>query len=518
MFYINNKKVKEWIVKGEGNDQFLHRVRSAMIDNREFYSGTSSGSEFVDIKVYYKGSRIKTTPQFVRKTELSSTTITVSLRSEYNLKVLSSFSSDIVNFSGTANQNPTFQLASTVTSSTFIVYLVPESNIVSTGSYSVLLDDSNFSSVSSTDQYAEAAFDNAGMYVRDSSGVYSLQKLYSIRAFPSEPNDPNNAGYIDFIVSNPPEVPTTVNAEGVHIGYLPQATADYMGFTAEENPNGVMKETPDYWGWGCWADNEQWLWSDAELCEIFSMDSDCIKAEDSLDTLIFSSSLSMVSTFHWGIYDFDVYVMQSIGGNLQDNNTRFEDAWIFESDSQGLQSDLISLQGTSLSQRFGEYFSNPQHTVTLIVPYSQPAFDGQGSMSNLYDILLQQGLVTDIRSYADNFFNITNALPVDALISGTFTTNINTTDGYGYLYIGETLDNIQCATANNPIQIDFSNSSCIYVGARKDNTTLSVHFDSSVSSDIFSSMYFNRYKLIPFIVNSGSGGADTDGTINLNDN
>lgn len=515
MFYINNKKVKEWIVKGEGNDQFLHRVRSAMMDNREFYSGNSSYSEFVDIKVYYKGSRIKTTPQFVRKTELSSTTITVSLRSEYNLKVLSSFSSDIVNFSGTANQNPTFQLASTVTSSTFIVYLVPESNIVSTGSYSILLDDSNFSTVSSTDQYAEAAFDNAGMYVRDSSGAYSLQKLYSIRAFPSEPNDPNNAGYIDFIVSNPPEVPTTVNAEGVHIGYLPQATADYMGFTAEENPNGVMKETPDYWGWGCWADNEQWLWSDAELCEIFSMDLDYIKAEDSLDTLITSSSLSMVSTFHWGIYDLDSSIIESCSGNIQDEGTRFMDAWLFDSDGQEILSPLISLQETSLSQKLMEQIGSPQGTVTLIVPYSQPA--AEGSMSNLYNILQQQGLITDIRSYADNFFNIAYALPEAERINGIFTTNITTTDGYGYLYIGETLDHgIECATAATPVQIDFSSSSCIYVGARKDNTTLSVHFESSVSSDIFSSIHFNNYKLIPFI--APGGGASTDGTINLNDN
>lgn len=507
MFYINNKKVKEWIVKGEGNDQFLHRVRSATIDNREFYYDDVSDSDFVDVKVYYKGSRIKTTPQFVRKTQLSSTTITVDLRSEYKLKVLSSISSDVTDFTGTANANPSFKLASTVTSSTVIVYLVPESNIVSTGFYSCILDDTNFTSVSGSDTYAECTFDNAMMYMRDYTGVYSLHKVCSVRAFPRDTIDTGsheNVGYVDFVVVDPPETRTVVNSAGLHFGYLPQQTAEALGFSSEQSPNGISKDSPDYWGWGCWT-HDQWFWSDSELSELFSADTDYVRAEDTLDMFMGSTSLTLYHTLHWGIYDLDGSIIES-SGYIEDGNTKFIDAWVFDHDGNSLLSSLYPLTETTLSTYTAAYPS-PQGTLTLFVPFSQPALEGD--MAYLYNCLLQQGLTTDIRSHADNFFNITNNLPEP--ISGNYTTNITATDGY--LYVGETLDNVQCATADNTIQVDSSNK-CIYVGARKKDSTLNVTFDSDVNSDIFSSLYFNYYKLIPFIANEGNS-TSSDGTINI---
>ena len=138
MFYINNKKVKEWIVMGEGNDQFLHRVRSAVMDNREFYS-KSSDSEFVDIKVYHGGQRIKTSPQFVKKTELSSTIIRVQLLVDYNLMVLNASKSNVVDFSGASGSNPTFKLDPSTTASTVYVYLREASPLRNTYSYSLII-------------------------------------------------------------------------------------------------------------------------------------------------------------------------------------------------------------------------------------------------------------------------------------------------------------------------------------------------------------------------------------------
>ena len=508
MFYFQNKKVKEWIVRGSGNDTFLHRVKSATIDNREFYYDDVTDSEFVDVKVYYKGSRIKTTPQFVRKNQLSSTTITVDLRSEYTLKVLSSISSDVTNFSGTANQNPSFKLASTITSSTVIIYLVPESNIVSTGFYSCMLEDTNFTNVSGSDVYSECVFDNAMMYMRDYTGAYSLHKVCSIRAFPRNSIDTGsyeNVGYVDFIVVDPPETGTVVNSEGLHFGYLPQQTAEAMGFSSEQNPNGTSKDSPDYWGWGCWT-QDQWFWSDAELCEIFSADTDYVRAEDTLDTLVSSTSLSLVDTLHWGIYTLDGSIIESSEGRIEDGHTKFMEAWIFDHDGESLLSPLFHLTDGYLTD-YTIANPPPQGIVTLFVPFSQPSIGG--SMTYFYDCLLQQGLITDIRTYADNFFNITDVLPES--ISGTFTTNISAPDGY--MYVAETLDQVQPASSENGVTVDSTNK-CIYVGARKKDSTLTVTFDSSVNSDIFNSMYFNYYKLIPFIANEGSA-TYTDGTINL---
>lgn len=126
MYYINNKKVKEMLKKG--SDGFLHRVSYGYLGgNKKFYGqDLSFESPLVDVHVYYEGERINTLPQFIKRSELSTTTITVQQTFSNNLKVSSPNSSGVINFSGSKGSRPTFKLnPSTIGSKTNInIYLL----------------------------------------------------------------------------------------------------------------------------------------------------------------------------------------------------------------------------------------------------------------------------------------------------------------------------------------------------------------------------------------------------------
>ena len=84
MYYVNGKQVKEMLMKG--SDGFLHRTASGYLsNNRKFYSkDTSYESPLVDVHVYYEGKRLLTNPQFIKRSDLRSTTITVQSTFQYN--------------------------------------------------------------------------------------------------------------------------------------------------------------------------------------------------------------------------------------------------------------------------------------------------------------------------------------------------------------------------------------------------------------------------------------------------
>jgi len=423
MFYINNKKVKEWIVKGEGNDQFLHRVRSALLDYREFYSSSSSDSEFVDIKVYHEGNRIKTSPQFVRKIDLSSTTITVQLNVDYALKVSNASRCGVIDFSGTANQQPTFKLDPSTTASTVYIYLTEGSSWRNTNLYSMILSDVNYSSIATSSIGKDCGFDNAQVYVRSSSSYYNC--ALGGLAILGTANHPEDA-YLMYNLIDTPDISDVFNGSSslVRFGYLPQSTAEIMGFSSDANPNGVSKESTDYWGWGCWIEDEQWLWSDAELAEIFSTDGNMIIAGSNWKSIIKLAGLSYGDTLHWGIYDLDSSIIESFGGGAQLPDAIFTDGWIFDHDDSNMLSDVYSLKGCTLSDVLNNQLPSPQGTVTLIVPFSQVS-TGVDSMSDLYTMLINTALLTyDFSTLVDQFFNSSPAFEFAELISGEYSTNV----------------------------------------------------------------------------------------------
>ena len=517
MFYINNKKVKEWIVKGEGNDQFLHRVRSAKINNREFYSGNSSDSEFVDVRVYYEGQRIKTTPQLVRKTQLSSTTIRVNVTSPYTIMALGGNASNLVDFTGTAEANPTFKIDPSVTQSTFTVYLKKASNWLDTHSYSLQVSDYNFSSISSSGIGKDCGFENAAVYVMNGSS-YSICSLAGVSI--CEPANHAGYGYIKLNLINPPDV--GYNSALVHFGYLPEETAAAMGFTNEENPNGISKSSPDYWGWGCWVENEQWLWSDDELREIFSSTGDTIRACD-WDTLLEASTLSCDDVFHWGVYDLDGSIIESEGGSISfTSNPTFKAGWIFDHDDTGLLSDVMSLEGADLSSVLNQ-IGSPQGTITLIIPFSQPTGDSgsDNTMSGLFLEMYNRSFITSTTyEYAEQNFGSTR-LFTDT-ITGVYSTNISVSDGYLYCCSQFGAVSTEIASPDNVVSLDVGiDTSVIYVGARGTNCKLSVDINNGAPSkmnEMISSEYFTYYKLIPFISNQGDGAFPSDGLIKLTNN
>ena len=509
MFYINNKKVKEWIVKGEGNDQFLHRVRSAVMDNREFYSGNSSNSEFVDIKVYHEGQRIKTSPQFVKKTELSSTIIRVQLLVDYNLMVPNASKNNVVDFSGAAGSNPTFKLDPSTTASTVYVYLREASPWRNTYSYSLLMihDDNDPSSISTSSIGKDCGFNNAQCYVYNGYD-YSVRALEGLAII--APAAHATSAYLSYNFIDPPElsVGNSYNQAEIRFGYLPKETAEAMGFTAEENPNGEKKETTDYYGWGCWVDNEAWLWSDDELREIFSTDGSTIEATSNWKGLI---TLAKMLVYH--LYGSNI---ASIIGGV---DPVFEAGFIFEHDGESMVSEVRLLQDTPLSTVIQAY--DGTYDLILILPFSQGTLDDHNKMSDFYEELLNSSiLVEDLPTSVDQFFNINSVLPNS--IAGTITVSVRDYVDNGYLYCGSNIqDDINVATQSNSVTLTLdSSTSIIYLGNRTPSTSLTISLNDITMPDWMSEMmmttnYFNYYKLIPFITSPSIGPAYTDGAIEL---
>lgn len=132
MYYVNEKQVKEMLMKG--SDGFLHKILYGYLNNRKFYSKDSSyESPLVDVCVYCEGERLLTSPQFIKRSELSSTTITIQSTFQYDLKVSSPSASGVTNFSGTKGKRPTFKLDPTVigTKSSANIYLLKVSESTS---------------------------------------------------------------------------------------------------------------------------------------------------------------------------------------------------------------------------------------------------------------------------------------------------------------------------------------------------------------------------------------------------
>lgn len=515
MFYINNKKVKEWIVKGEGNDQFLHRVRSAVMDNHEFYSGNSSNSEFVDIKVYHQGQRIKTSPQFVKKTELSSTIIRVQLLVDYSLMVLNASKSNVVDFSGASGSNPTFKLDPSTTASTVYVYLREASPLRNTYSYSLLMshDDNDPSSISTSSIGKDCGFNNAQCYVYDGS-YYSVRALGGLAII--APAGHETSAYLSYNFIDPPElsVGNSYNQAEIRFGYLPKETAEAMGFTSTENPNGEGKEATDYYGWGCWVDNEAWLWSDDELCEIFSIDGSTIEATSNWNELITLAKMLVSDTFHWGVYHLNG---SNIANTTLDPTFVFKAGFIFEHDGEHMVSEVRLLQDMPLSTVIQTYYDGT-YDLILILPFSQTTPGHE--MSDLYEQLLTSScLVEDLPTSVDQFFNINSVVPES--IVGTMNVSVSGSVDNAYLYCGSNIQNgINVATQGNSVALTLdSSTNIIYLGNRTPSTSLTISLNDITMPDWMSGMmttaYFNYYKLIPFITSPSIGTAYTDGTIEL---
>lgn len=523
MYYVNGKQVKEMLMKG--SDGFLHRTLYGYLsNNRKFYSkDTAYESPLVDVHVYCEGERLLTSPQFIKRSELSSTTITVQSTFQYNLKVSNPSASGVTDFSGTKGKRPTFKLDPTVigTKSSANVYLLkaPESSDwVDTGSYSIIFDDYSFTSIPTSAFHKDCSFEQAGVYVRGSDN-YNLCYVAGLAILPA-PNHETFA-YISLNLINPPEISFSGSQSLVHFGYLPKDTAEAMGFTAEENPNGESKEATDYYGWGCWADNEQWFWSDDELREIFSVGAGTI-SQMFLNTFIENSTLSYNDMWHWGVYDLDV---SSLGGSASFiNNPVFSDGWIFDHDDTQMFSDIISLQNATLADVLNTNFTSPQGTITIIIPYSQQSTNSNDTMGGLWGELESSSiLTTDIFTCAEQFFNVdTNVkpLPTDNLVAGTFETSISSASGYLYCCSNFGSSDMLTATASNTATFNVgSDTSIVYLGTRNKNAVLSLSFsDPSVPSsfiEMFNSERFGYYKLLPFITGQNDGAISTDGTIGL---
>ncbi len=526
MYYVNGKQVKEMLMSG--SDGFLHRTLYGYLsNNRKFYSKDSSyESPLVDVHVYCEGERLLTKPQFIKRSELSSTTITVQSTFQYNLKVSNPSASGVTDFSGTKGKRPTFKLDPTVieTKSSANVYLLkaPESSDwVDTGSYSIIFDDYSFSSIPTSALHKDCSFEQAGVFVRGSDN-YNLCYVAGLAILPA-PNHETFA-YISLNLINPPEVSFSGSQSLVHFGYLPKDTAEAMGFTAEENPNGESKEATDYYGWGCWADNTQWFWSDDELREIFSVGGGTI-SQMFLNTFIENSTLTYTDTWHWGVYDLDV---SNLGGSASFiHNPVFSDGWIFDHDDTQMFSDIISLQNTTLADVLNTNFSSPQGTITIIIPYSQQSVDSVDTMGELWGELESSSiLTTNIFNCAQQFFGAdtdntyANPLPTNNLVTGTFETSISSANGYLYCCSNFGNSDMLTATASNVATFNVgTDTSIIYLGARNKNTALSLSFsDSSVPSgliEMFNSERLSSYKLLPFITGQNDGAISTDGTIGL---
>lgn len=559
MYYVNGRQVKEMLMKG--SDGFLHRTASGYLSNRrKFYSKDSSyESPLVDVHVYYKNNRVLTSPQFIKRSELRTTTITVEMNPTVDLKVANATQSGVTSFSGSSGRNPTFKLDPDVILSkpNANIYLLdnpsPESPWTDTGSYSIVFSDYNFLSIPESAVGMDCGFDNAAVYARNRSGTYDLCAVGGLSVLSYGNN--NDAAYLSINLIDPPDVSS--DFEGmqslIHFGYLPQSTADTMGFNADNNPNGIPKESPDYWGWGCWVDGQQWLWSDDELCEFLSSNGATISKSNNLDDIVNDIGISYGDTMHWGVYSINVSSERLYNLN---NNPTFMDGWFFarNNDTNAIVSEVYSLENKNLytiADEANEYLdpSNGYNvTAIMIIPYSQGGQGDPGSgeyMGDLITELMSKSMISDFSTYVDQFFNIsTQIVEYDSRITGDINVQVSSSIsyGYGYLYCSKDPANSGVLVASRepngtygtPSQTfnvgDDGESNIIYLGSRGSDPTSNSTISGMISditlfvtpgfslnwfNTMIASERFRNYKLVPFISPASEGNPGSGATIEL---
>lgn len=554
MYYVNGKQVKEMLMKG--SDGFLHRTASGYLsNNRKFYSKDASyESPLVDVHVYYKGNRVLTTPQFIKRSELRTTTITVEMNPTVDLKVANATQSGVTSFSGNSGSNPTFKLDPDVILSkpNANIYLLdnpsPASSWVDTHSYSIIFGDYNFTSIPESAVGMDCGFDNAAVYARNSSGTYDLCAVGGLSVLSYGNN--NRAAYLNINLIDPPDVSFDGMQSLIHFGYLPKDTADTMGFNANNNPNGVSKESPDYWGWGCWVDGQQWLWSDDELCEFLSPNGVTILRSNNLEDIVNATGITYGDTLHWGVYSINISSEYLTDLN---NTPTFMDGWIFarNNGTDEIVSEIYSLENKTLYDVANYDYLTPglNTTAIMIIPYSQGGqseADGGQYMGDLITELMSKSMISDFSTYVDQFFNInTQIVGYNSRITGTINVQISSSVSYnyGYLYCSNNLAGSGVLVASRGPNVtgmssqtfDVGNdgeSSIIYLGSRGGDPSSSSSTIGEMISDItlsvtpnFSLDWFNTmiaserfkyYKLIPFVSPASEGNPGAGATIELN--
>ncbi len=537
MYYVNGRQVKEMLMKG--SDGFLHRTTSGYLSNRrKFYSKDSSyESPLVDVYVYYKGNRVLTTPQFIKRSELRTTTITVVMNPTVDLKVANATQSGVTSFSGNSGSNPTFKLDPDVILSkpNANVYLLdnpsPASSWVDTNSYSIIFGDYNFSSIPESAVGMDCGFDNAAVYARNSSGTYDLCAVGGLSVLSYGNN--NSAAYLNINLIDPPDVSFDGMQSLIHFGYLPKDTAETMGFSPDDNPNGVAKESPDYWGWGCWVDGQQWLWSDDELCEFLSSNGVTILQSNNLEDIVNSTGITYGDTLHWGVYSIDI---SSKDITELVNNPTFHDGWIFgRNSSNEIVSNIYSLENRTLlaaineaREIYGELEQSSGNIITMIVPYSQGGQGDQGSgeyMGEFIAELVSESMMSDFSTYVDQFFNISTQISETNCIYGDINIQVSATTGY--LYCNNNFTVVATPQTSQTFNIGDNGTNIIYLGARGGDPTgstttneivssITLSVSPSFTSDWFNTMInserFKYYKLIPFITSQNEGRVNGGGT------
>ena len=487
MFYINNKKVKEIVVQGA--DNFLHRVRAGVLNNKYFYLTNPQNSELVDVVVNYSGERTKTTPQMVKKSELGSTTIQLdNIYSEYELMVsASSPGYDCVDsFSSTSK---TLTLKPNTTKSTVTLNLVKKSNLISTQSVALQIADNPF-----IDSYSYGSFEleNAFVYARDSQGQYQQIPVTEIEVTPE---------VVEFFPTFDPNIDTQAN---VHFGFLSKSAAESLGFSATDNPDGSYKECTDYYGWGCWTDNA-WLWSDRELQEIFST-GDNIRVGDNWNDLL----QIQAGMFHWGIYDLNPANLSS----LDDGNEPFTKAWIVADDNN--QQSVFDVSGRTFNDIYLSHLEGAEFSqLQLVVPFSQP-------LPTTYKSLQNDGIIQSQQEIIDNYFGTIGGISINA-ISGDYQFSLSrNNNGHPYVYAGDFSTYVQPTyyddwggTLAGYMTYSVGNG-FLYLGATYPEAySIDITTDTAVDTSIFGAVHLG-YKLIPLITSSG-GTTTTNGTIGIYD-
>lgn len=486
MFYVGNKKVKEIVVKG--SDNFLHRVRAGVLNNKYFYLTNPQNSELVDVVVNYSGERTKTTPQMVKKSELGSTTIRLNdISSQYELMVsASSPGYDCVNsFSSTSK---TLTLKPDTTKSTVTLNLVKKSNMISTNSIALMIADNPF-----IDSYSHGSFqlENALVYARDSHGQYQQVPVTEIQVTP---------GVVEFFPTFNPNIDTQAM---VHFGFLSKSAAESLGFSATDNPDGTSKECSAYYGWGCWTD-AAWLWSDRELQEIFSIGDD-IRAEDNWDDLLQIGA----GMFHWGIYDLDPANLSSLGVAGE----TFTNAWIVAADPDN-QPFVFDVSRWSFDDIYSIYLEGAEFSqLQLVVPFSQQLPETYKSLQNLDIIQSQQEII-------DNYFGTIGGISINA-ISGDYQFSLSqNNNNLPYVYAGDFSTYVQLTYYDQGgILSGFTTYSVsngfLYLGSvYPEASSIDITTDTSVDTSILGAVHLG-YKLIPLITSSGT--TTTNGTIGIYD-
>lgn len=488
MFYVGNKKVKEVVVKGY--DNFLHRVRAGVLNSKYFYLTNPQNSELVDVVVNYSGERTRTSPQMVKKSELSSTTIRLNdISSQYELMVsASSPGYDCVD--SFSNTSKTLKLKSTTTKSTVTLYLIKKDNMISTNSVALNIDSDPLASSS----YGSFALENACAYVTDSSGCHQLTTVDEIWVS-------HNKDYIEFYPMLDPAI-TGTNLP-THFGFLSKSKAEALGFSATENPDGSSKACSDYYGWGCWTDSA-WLWSDVELQELFSTGDD-IRVSDTWQEILPIGG----NIFHWGIYNLDLSSLDPIG-----STEVFIKAWIVAKKSDDT-TQIYDVSGMSFDAIYSDIFQVDEFSdAQLVVPYSQSCGETYQLLQNRSIIELQQDIV-------DSYFGTSNGISIDTKITGDYQFSLaQNNNQYPYVYAGDFSNTVlptfydQGGYLTGPTTYSVSNG-VLYIGATyPEATSLDITTVTTVDTAVLGAVSLG-YKLIPLITSSGP--TQTNGMIEIVD-